>query len=84
MKRFASEGWNVIATMRSPSAATELAGLPDVPLLREQEAARNTSLADYDSFIARTNTVFDGLRAARANSTSEEVARVIFRAAADG
>jgi len=48
------------------------------------EASFNASLADYEPFVARANAIFDGLRAARASSTSEEVAQVIFRAATDG
>ena len=34
--------------------------------------------------LSATNVVFAGLRAARANATSEEVAEVIFTAATDG
>jgi NAD(P)-dependent dehydrogenase (short-subunit alcohol dehydrogenase family) len=33
-KRFAREGWNVIATMRTPRANHELSGLPDVLVTR--------------------------------------------------
>lgn len=48
-----------------------------------EEAAQNGSLTDYDAFVARTNAVFAGLRAARL-ATEEDVARVIFEAATDG
>ncbi|EYF07529.1 SDR family oxidoreductase [Chondromyces apiculatus] len=47
------------------------------------EAAHNTSLADYEAFVARANEAFAGLRAKRL-ATSEDVAEVIFRAATDG
>ncbi len=48
-----------------------------------EEAARNASLEDYDAFVADTNAIFAGLRAARL-ATEEDVARVIFEAATDG
>ena len=32
---FASQGWNVIASMRSPEAETELGELPDVLVTRD-------------------------------------------------
>jgi NAD(P)-dependent dehydrogenase (short-subunit alcohol dehydrogenase family) len=47
------------------------------------EAAHNAALADYDAFVADTNAVFAGLRAARL-ATEEDVAKVIFEAATDG
>jgi short-subunit dehydrogenase len=47
------------------------------------EAAYNASLKDYDTFVAVTNAVFAGLRAARL-ATEEDVAKVIFEAATDG
>jgi NAD(P)-dependent dehydrogenase (short-subunit alcohol dehydrogenase family) len=47
------------------------------------EAAQNASLKEYDGFVADTNTIFAGLRAARL-ATEEDVARVIFEAATDG
>jgi NAD(P)-dependent dehydrogenase (short-subunit alcohol dehydrogenase family) len=47
------------------------------------EAAQNTSLKDYDAFVAATNEVFAGLRSQRL-ATEEDVARVIFEAATDG
>jgi NAD(P)-dependent dehydrogenase (short-subunit alcohol dehydrogenase family) len=47
------------------------------------ESAHNAALPDYDAFVTRTNAVFAGLRAARL-ATEEDVARVIFEAAADG
>lgn len=47
------------------------------------EAAHNVSLADYDAFVAGTNAIFAGLRAARLAS-EEDVAKVIFEAATDG
>jgi NAD(P)-dependent dehydrogenase (short-subunit alcohol dehydrogenase family) len=48
-----------------------------------EEAAHNAALMDYDSFVADTNAVFAGLRAARL-ATEEDVAKVIFEAATDG
>ena len=48
-----------------------------------EEAAHNTSLKDYDAFVADTLAIFAGLRAARLAS-EEDVARVIFEAATDG
>ncbi|HSY19199.1 MAG TPA: SDR family oxidoreductase [Candidatus Acidoferrales bacterium] len=47
------------------------------------EAIHNAPLVDYDAFIADTNAVFAGLRAAR-RATEEDVAKVIFEAATDG
>lgn len=47
------------------------------------EAVQNASLKDYDAFVADTNAVFAGLRAARL-ATEEDVAKVIFEAATDG
>jgi NAD(P)-dependent dehydrogenase (short-subunit alcohol dehydrogenase family) len=47
------------------------------------EAARNTRIADYESFTAATNEVFAGLRAKRV-ATEEDVAKVVFEAATDG
>jgi NAD(P)-dependent dehydrogenase (short-subunit alcohol dehydrogenase family) len=47
------------------------------------EAAHNAALVDYDDFVADTNAVFAGLRAARL-ATEEDVAKVIFEAATDG
>src|SRR5258708_5586574 len=43
------------------------------------EAALNGSLKDYDGFVAETNAIFAGLRAARL-ATEEDVAKVIFEA----
>jgi len=48
-----------------------------------EEAARNASFKDYDAFVADTNAIFAGLRAARV-ATESDVARVIFEAATDG
>ena len=48
-----------------------------------REAAQNASLKDYDAFVARTNAIFAGLRAARLAS-EEDVAEVMFEAATDG
>jgi NAD(P)-dependent dehydrogenase (short-subunit alcohol dehydrogenase family) len=47
------------------------------------EAQQNTPLPDYDAFVAHTQEVFAGLRAARL-ATEEDVARVIYEAATDG
>jgi NAD(P)-dependent dehydrogenase (short-subunit alcohol dehydrogenase family) len=47
------------------------------------EAALNSSLADYDAFVAGANAIFAGLRAER-RATEEDVAKVIFTAATDG
>jgi NAD(P)-dependent dehydrogenase (short-subunit alcohol dehydrogenase family) len=49
-----------------------------------EEAGRAGAIADYDPFVAGAAEVFAGLRASRANATSEEVAEVIFTAATDG
>ena len=48
------------------------------------EATQAQPPADYGPFIGGALAVFDGLRASRANATSEEVAEVIFTAATDG
>jgi NAD(P)-dependent dehydrogenase (short-subunit alcohol dehydrogenase family) len=48
-----------------------------------EEAARNTTLADYDAFVARTNAIFADLRTQRLASEND-VAEVIFAAATDG
>lgn len=47
------------------------------------EAAQNVALPDYDAFVAHTQTVFAGLRAARL-ATEDDVAQVIYDAATDG
>jgi len=47
------------------------------------EAAQNNPLPDYDAFVAHTQAVFAGLRAARL-ATSEDVAQVIYQASTDG
>jgi NAD(P)-dependent dehydrogenase (short-subunit alcohol dehydrogenase family) len=47
------------------------------------EAAHNSTITDYDAFVADTNAVFAGLRAARL-ATEEDVANVMFNAATDG
>lgn len=49
-----------------------------------EDAGKATVVPDYDRFTGATMALFDGLRAARAGSTSEEVAEVIFTAATDG
>ncbi|MGD1020826.1 MAG: SDR family oxidoreductase [Verrucomicrobiia bacterium] len=48
-----------------------------------EEAAQNTSIADYAAFVTRTNAVFAGLRGER-RATEADVAKVIFEAATDG
>jgi NAD(P)-dependent dehydrogenase (short-subunit alcohol dehydrogenase family) len=48
-----------------------------------EEAAHNASLTNYAAFVADTNAIFAGLRAARL-ATKEDVAKVIFEAASDG
>jgi NAD(P)-dependent dehydrogenase (short-subunit alcohol dehydrogenase family) len=48
-----------------------------------REAAQNASLKDYDAFVAGTNAICAGLRAARL-AREEDVAKVIFEAATDG
>jgi len=49
-----------------------------------QEAALANPLPDYQPFVEAANAVFTDLRAARAGSTSDGVAEVIFAAATDG
>jgi NAD(P)-dependent dehydrogenase (short-subunit alcohol dehydrogenase family) len=49
-----------------------------------QELAGAHAIADYAPFLQAAGEIFDGLRAARAGSTSEEVAEVIFTATTDG
>jgi len=49
-----------------------------------EEAGRAAPPADYAPFVAAADTLFTGLRAARAGATSEEVAEVVFTAATDG
>lgn len=48
------------------------------------EAGHSAELPDYGPFLKGAMEIFAGLRAARADSTSEEVAEVIFTAATDG
>lgn len=48
-----------------------------------EEAARTTSLTDYDSLVAGANSIFESLRSARLAS-EEDVASAIFTAATDG
>ncbi|TSD86921.1 SDR family oxidoreductase [Mycobacterium sp. KBS0706] len=48
------------------------------------EAGQSVELPDYRPFLEGAMAVFAGLRAARADATSEEVAEVIFTAATDG
>jgi NAD(P)-dependent dehydrogenase (short-subunit alcohol dehydrogenase family) len=48
-----------------------------------EEAAQNALFKDYDPFVADTNAIFAGLRAARL-ATEEDVAKVIFDATTDG
>jgi NAD(P)-dependent dehydrogenase (short-subunit alcohol dehydrogenase family) len=50
----------------------------------DQEAALASPLPDYRPFVTAANEIFDGLRAARAGSTSDGVAEAIFAAATDG
>ncbi|WP_262271357.1 MULTISPECIES: SDR family oxidoreductase [Microvirga] len=49
-----------------------------------EEAARSMVPSDYEPFVRGAQAVFAGLRAARADATSEEVAEVIWTAATDG
>jgi NAD(P)-dependent dehydrogenase (short-subunit alcohol dehydrogenase family) len=49
-----------------------------------EEAADAGGIPDYRPFQEAAMAVFAGLRASRANATSEEVAEVIFTAATDG
>ena len=49
-----------------------------------EEAAEVKDLSNYEPFVAAANSVFAGLRASRADATSEQVAEVIFAAATDG
>jgi NAD(P)-dependent dehydrogenase (short-subunit alcohol dehydrogenase family) len=53
VKLFASEGWNVIATMRSPAAETELGLLPDVLVTRLDVQDRGSIDAAIAAGIAR-------------------------------
>jgi NAD(P)-dependent dehydrogenase (short-subunit alcohol dehydrogenase family) len=48
-----------------------------------EEAANNSPLMDYAAFVADTNAIFAGLRAARL-ANEDDVAKVIFEAAIDG
>ena len=48
------------------------------------EAAQAAAITDYREVVAHTRQLFDGLRAARAGGSSEEVADEIFAAATDG
>jgi NAD(P)-dependent dehydrogenase (short-subunit alcohol dehydrogenase family) len=48
------------------------------------EFGQAQSMPDYEPFLKAANTLFAGLRAARADATSEDVAEVIFTAATDG
>jgi NAD(P)-dependent dehydrogenase (short-subunit alcohol dehydrogenase family) len=48
------------------------------------EAGTSADLPDYRPFLEGAMQVFAGLRASRADATSEEVAEVIFTAATDG
>ncbi|MGL4963648.1 MAG: SDR family oxidoreductase [Inquilinus sp.] len=48
------------------------------------EAGTSAELPDYQPFLEGAMAVFAGLRAARADATSEEVAEVIYTAATDG
>jgi NAD(P)-dependent dehydrogenase (short-subunit alcohol dehydrogenase family) len=64
------EPGGVVTTGFGPRSAAEASQQAAVP-------------ADYDSFVAGTLQVFDGLRSARL-ATPEDVARVILEAASDG
>jgi NAD(P)-dependent dehydrogenase (short-subunit alcohol dehydrogenase family) len=89
--KFALEGF-------SESLSYELAGLgiavkivepggvtsTDFGKRSAEEAGKALQIADYGPFVTTALETFDGLRAARAGSTSEEVAEVIFTAATDG
>lgn len=48
------------------------------------EFGQAQSMPDYEPFLKAADTLFAGLRAARAAATSEDVAEVIFTAATDG
>lgn len=89
--KFALEGF-------SESLAYELAGLGITVKIVEPggvtstdfgkrsavEAEKASEISDYGPFLSGALKTFDALRAARAGSTSEEVAEVIFTAATDG
>ncbi|NMO19747.1 SDR family oxidoreductase [Pyxidicoccus fallax] len=70
---------NIVVKIVEPGGVTST----DFVKRSGDEAARNASIADYAPFIAGANAVFDGLKSARLAS-SEDVARVLFRAATDG
>jgi NAD(P)-dependent dehydrogenase (short-subunit alcohol dehydrogenase family) len=70
---------NIVVKIVEPGGVTST----DFGKRSRQEATHNTALADYDEFFARTNAIFDGLRAQRL-ATEEHVAEVIFSAATDG
>jgi NAD(P)-dependent dehydrogenase (short-subunit alcohol dehydrogenase family) len=89
--KFALEGF-------SESLAYELSGLgitvkivepggvtsTDFGKRSAEEAIKAIQISDYGPFVTAALETFDGLRAARAGSTSEEVAEVIFSAVTDG
>jgi NAD(P)-dependent dehydrogenase (short-subunit alcohol dehydrogenase family) len=49
----------------------------------QEEAAHNTSITDYDAFMARANALFASMRAERLG-TGEQIAETIYTAATDG
>lgn len=49
-----------------------------------QEFSSTTTPSEYDDFIAGAGEVFEGLRRSRGRATSDEVAKVILKAATDG
>jgi len=56
-RRFAAAGWNVVATMRTPSAATDLATLPNVLVTRLDVQDSASIQAAIDAGIARFGAI---------------------------
>jgi NAD(P)-dependent dehydrogenase (short-subunit alcohol dehydrogenase family) len=88
--KFALEGFSEslsyeLASQNIVVKIVEPGGVLDTNFVKRlgEEEAHNTSLADYEPFIAHANEAFAGLKAQRL-ATSEDVAQVIFRAATDG
>src|ERR1700733_5352202 len=55
-KLFAAKGWNVIATMRSPTNETELGNLPNVSVL-ELDVSNPTQIHDVAQAVTKTGGV---------------------------
>ena len=55
-KLFAAKGWNVIATMRSPTKETELGNLPNVSVL-ELDVSNPTQIHDVAQAVTKTGGV---------------------------